>query len=72
LYKPLDIVVGDLFPAVVLNHGISGAKEMMNGIDLELAKNGFVAVSIDLMVAFWSRSCWTCCRKEMVIQKRSR
>ncbi|MFW6117262.1 MAG: alpha/beta fold hydrolase [Thermoproteota archaeon] len=36
-------------PAVVLCHGISGSKQMMSGMALELARNGFVALTIDLI-----------------------
>lgn len=36
-------------PAVVLSHGISGSKQMMSGMALELARNGIVALTIDLI-----------------------
>jgi dienelactone hydrolase len=35
-------------PAVVLAHGISGAKESLCGIALEIARRGFVSLAIDL------------------------
>jgi len=49
LYKPSEASKIDRIPAIVLSHGISGSKEMMNSIALELAKNGFVAISMDLL-----------------------
>ena len=49
LYKPSGIREVNRVPGVVLSHGISGSKEMMSHIGLELAKNGFVAVVIDLL-----------------------
>lgn len=35
-------------PAVVVTHGISSTKEMVDGIALELARRGIVAMSVDL------------------------
>jgi dienelactone hydrolase len=49
LYKPSEASKIDRVPAIVLSHGISGSKEMMNSIALELAKNGFIAISMDLL-----------------------
>jgi len=49
VYKPLGVSEVNQVPGVILSHGISGSKEMMNGIGLELAKNGFVVVSMDLV-----------------------
>lgn len=49
LYKPSGVTDFEQVPGVVLSHGISGSKEMMNGLGLELAKNGFVVVCVDLV-----------------------
>jgi dienelactone hydrolase len=35
-------------PAVVVTHGISSTKEMVDGISLELARKGIISLSIDL------------------------
>jgi len=48
-YRPKDSSELNAFPAVVLSHGISGSKQMMSAIALELARNGFVTLSIDLI-----------------------
>ena len=47
IYKPKEIL--DEAPGVVLAHGISNSKESQTGIGLELAKHGYVTLSIDLM-----------------------
>ena len=49
IYRPRTIAKGDSLYAVVLVHGISGTKEIMSGIALELARNDFIAMAIDLM-----------------------
>ncbi|MBO3803841.1 MAG: alpha/beta fold hydrolase, partial [Candidatus Brockarchaeota archaeon] len=48
LYRPVGATPENPLPAVVLTHGISGSKQMVSGIALELAKRGFVALAIDL------------------------
>jgi len=48
-YEPKGVSANNPVPGIVLCHGISGSKEMMSQIALELAKNGFVAVTIDLV-----------------------
>jgi dienelactone hydrolase len=47
IYKPKVIL--DEAPGVVLAHGISNSKESVTGIGLELAKHGYVTLSMDLM-----------------------
>jgi dienelactone hydrolase len=47
LYRPRVAASDNPLPAVVLVHGISSAKESMSSIALELARNGFVALTID-------------------------
>jgi len=49
LYKPRYASSVNPQPAVVLAHGISGAKQFLSGIALELARNGIVALTIDLL-----------------------
>ncbi|MGB9717047.1 MAG: alpha/beta hydrolase [Thermoproteota archaeon] len=49
LYRPHAATVENPMPAVVLVHGISSAKESMSSIALELARRGFVALSIDVV-----------------------
>ena len=49
MYKPKCVSSNNPAPVIVLCHGISGSKEMLSQIALELAKNGFVAVTIDLV-----------------------
>lgn len=48
LYLPINASAQNPCPAVVLAHGISGSKEMMSGIELELSKHGFVVLCLDL------------------------
>jgi dienelactone hydrolase len=48
LYKPKTAVAENPAAAVVLAHGISGSKEMVSGIGLELSRRGFVALCLDL------------------------
>ncbi|MDQ1279721.1 MAG: Alpha/beta fold hydrolase [Thermoproteota archaeon] len=48
LYRPRLVLGGVSLPAVILVHGISSNKETMSDIALELARNGFVALAIDL------------------------
>jgi len=48
LYVPVEASVDDPRPVVVLAHGISGAKESLCGIALEIARRGFVSLTIDL------------------------
>ena len=47
LYKPKTIQ--SQAPGVVLAHGISNSKEPQTGLALELAKHGYVTLSIDLV-----------------------
>lgn len=47
LYRPCEASSNNPLPAVVLVHGISSSKESMSSIALELARNGFVALTID-------------------------
>lgn len=49
LYRPNPSGLSTLQPAVVLAHGISGSKQFLSGIALELARNGIVALTIDLL-----------------------
>jgi len=49
LYRPRYASSATPQPAVVLAHGISGAKQFLSGIALELARNGIVALTIDLL-----------------------
>ena len=49
LYRPADLASGDRRAGVVLAHGISESKEILSGIALELAKQGIVALTIDLV-----------------------
>lgn len=45
LYVPS--IINGKAPAFALAHGVSNAKETLGGLALELAKNGFVALTID-------------------------
>ncbi len=45
LYAPKDIT--GKAPAFALAHGISNTKEVLSGVALELARNGYVALTID-------------------------
>jgi fermentation-respiration switch protein FrsA (DUF1100 family) len=47
LYRPREASSSRRLPAVMLIHGISSSKESMSSIALELARNGFVALTID-------------------------
>jgi len=49
LYRPISATAENPQPAIILAHGISGSKQMLSGIALELARQGFVALSIDLV-----------------------
>ena len=49
LYRPIDASQENPLPAVVLVHGISGSKQMVSGIALELGRHGFVALAVDLV-----------------------
>lgn len=49
IYKPKETPETTPLPAIVLSHGVSGSKQMMSQIAIELAKNGFVALTIDLI-----------------------
>lgn len=49
LYRPLSTTANNPLPAVILVHGISSSKESMSGIALELARRGFVALTIDVV-----------------------
>ncbi|MFB0504469.1 MAG: alpha/beta hydrolase, partial [Candidatus Bathyarchaeia archaeon] len=48
LYRPIDATQENPLPAIVLVHGISGSKQMVSGIALELGRHGFVALAVDL------------------------
>lgn len=48
LYRPGYVSDAAPAPGIALAHGLSEAKQMMSGIALELARNGFVALAIDL------------------------
>jgi hypothetical protein len=45
LYAPKEQV--GKTPAIALAHGVSNSKEVLSGVALELAKNGYVALTID-------------------------
>jgi dienelactone hydrolase len=47
IYKPKRII--EKVPGILLAHGISTSKELLSGLALELSKNGYVALSIDLV-----------------------
>lgn len=47
LYRPVSAL--NPGPAVALVHGISGCKEMMSSIGLELGRRGFVVLCLDLL-----------------------
>jgi dienelactone hydrolase len=47
LYKPSSATNENQRPGVVLAHGIANSKEVVSGIALELAKKGFVCLSLD-------------------------
>ena len=47
LYEPIESRNGA--PCVLLAHGITNSKEPLSGIALELAKHGYIALSIDLV-----------------------
>jgi len=48
LYRPNSASADHPTPAIVLAHGISGSKEMMSSIGLELARRDFVVLCLDL------------------------
>ena len=47
LYEPIESRNGA--PCILLAHGITNSKEPLSGIALELAKHGYIALSIDLV-----------------------
>jgi len=49
LYHPVQASPVNPLPAVVLVHGISGSKQMLSGVALELARHGFISLTIDLV-----------------------
>ena len=49
LYRPIYATATNPQPAVVLAHGLSGSKQYLSGIALELARNNIVALTIDLL-----------------------
>jgi dienelactone hydrolase len=49
LYRPIDATQENPLPAIVLVHGLSGSKQMVSGIALELGRHGFVALAVDLV-----------------------
>lgn len=48
LYKPIDASESNPLPVVICAHGFSGSKYTMSGLALEIARRGFVALSLDL------------------------
>ena len=48
LYKPKSAATDSPAGAIVIAHGISGSKEMMSSIGLELARKGYVCLCLDL------------------------
>jgi len=48
IHVPIEAGTDYPRPAVVVTHGISSTKEMVDGISLELARRGIVAMSLDL------------------------
>ncbi len=48
MYRPTSSSTQDLFPSIVLAHGISESKEMMSNLGLELARRGFIVLCLDL------------------------
>jgi dienelactone hydrolase len=49
IYRPKNASEINPYPAIVLAHGISGSKQILSGIALELARNGFISLTIDLV-----------------------
>lgn len=49
LYQPNSASSTHPSPAIIIAHGIGGSKEMMSGIGLELAKQGFAVLCLDLL-----------------------
>ncbi|MHA2103697.1 MAG: alpha/beta hydrolase [Candidatus Hodarchaeales archaeon] len=47
LYKPTSASSTNKLPGIVLAHGVTNAKETMNDLALELAKENFVTLTID-------------------------
>jgi dienelactone hydrolase len=47
MYQPANLN-GQKFPAVVVAHGISESAQILSGLGLELARNGFVVLVLDL------------------------
>jgi hypothetical protein len=47
LYKPISATQSSPLPGIVLAHGVTNAKETMNDLALELAKQEFVTLTID-------------------------
>jgi dienelactone hydrolase len=48
LHIPLEAGSVNLKPAVAVTHGISSTKEMVDAISLELARRGFITLTLDL------------------------
>jgi len=48
LHIPLEAGPVNPRPAVAVTHGISSTKEMVDGISLELARRGFITLTLDL------------------------
>jgi dienelactone hydrolase len=48
LYRPTDASEDNKLPIVICAHGVSNSKFTMSGIALEVARRGFVTLSIDL------------------------
>lgn len=46
IYIPASI--SDPTPAFALGHGVSNGKEVLSGVALELARNGYIALTVDL------------------------
>jgi len=48
LYRPIDASESNKLPIVICAHGVSNSKFTMSGIALEVARRGFVTLSLDL------------------------
>jgi dienelactone hydrolase len=48
LHIPLEAGPADTRPAVAVTHGISSTKDMVDAISLELARRGFITLTLDL------------------------
>jgi len=48
LYRPIDASEDNKLPTVICAHGVSNSKFTMSGIALEVARRGFITLSLDL------------------------